>query len=150
MTFELPTGDSAFAKSVRRRVDEEYLIWLTAMGKRGMPQPAPVWFWWDQRATNFLIYNQTFAKRLELIRLNRQVALNFNGYGTGFGIVTFMGVAEITDDPPADRYPPYLAKYQHWMTVKFGSPEAFAAAFSVPVRVYPLKEPFRVTIGDVV
>jgi PPOX class probable F420-dependent enzyme len=79
MTFQLPTDDSAFAKSVRRRVDEEYLVWLTAMGKRGMPQPAPVWFWWDQQARNFLIYNQTPAKRLELIRLNPQVALNFNG-----------------------------------------------------------------------
>ncbi|HEU4426583.1 MAG TPA: pyridoxamine 5'-phosphate oxidase family protein [Pilimelia sp.] len=139
MTFQLPTDDSAFARSVRRRVDEEYLVWLTAMGKRGMPQPAPVWFWWDQQARNFLIYNQTHAKRLELIHLNPQVALNFNGYGTGFGIIAFVGTAEYTDDPPAHQHAAYLAKYQHWMTVKFGSPEQFAADFSVPMRVYPIK-----------
>lgn len=139
MTFQLPTDDSAFAKSVRRRVDEEYLAWLTAMGKQGMPQPAPVWFWWDQEARNFLVYNQTEAKRLDLIRLNQQVALNFDGYGTGFGIITFVGTAEMTDDPPAHRHRGYLTKYQHWMTVKFGSPENFAAGFSVPLRVHPLK-----------
>ena len=56
MDFQLPTDDSPFARSVRRRVDEEYLVWLTAMGKHGMPQPAPVW---DTEARNFLIYNQT-------------------------------------------------------------------------------------------
>ena len=139
MTFQLPADDSVFARSVRRRVDEEYLAWLTAMGKQGMPQPAPVWFWWDRQAKNFLVYNQTKAKRLDLIRLNQQVSLNFDGYGTGFGIITFVGTAEITDDPPAHQHREYLAKYQHWMTVKFGSPENFAADFSVPLRVRPLK-----------
>jgi PPOX class probable F420-dependent enzyme len=139
MDFQLPGDDSQFAKSVRRRVDEEYLVWLTAMGKHGMPQPAPVWFWWDSVARNFLIYNQTQAKRLDLVRSNPQVALNFDGYGTGFGIVTFLGQAAITTEPPADRHPAYLAKYSHWMTVKFGSPAKFAAEYSVPLRVNPIK-----------
>ena len=139
MDFQLPSDDSAFARSVRRRVDEEYLVWLTAMGRNGMPQPAPVWFWWDPVARNFLIYNQTQAKRLELVALNPQVALNFDGYGTGFGIVTFLGHAEISTDPSADRHPEYLAKYGHWMTVKFGSPASFAADYSVPMRVHPVK-----------
>jgi PPOX class probable F420-dependent enzyme len=110
------------------------------MGKQGMPQPAPVWFWWDEAASSFLIYNHQHAKRLELVRLNPQVALNFDGYGTGFGIITFVGRAEITtSEPPADQHPFYLAKYRHWMTVKFGSPEQFAAAYSVPMRVSPIK-----------
>src|SRR5262245_43488721 len=100
MDFQLPSDDSAFATSVRRHVDEEYLIWLTAMGETGMPQPAPVWFWWDAKARNFLIYNLTHARRLDLVRLNPQVALSFNGYATGYGVVTFLGNAELTNDPP--------------------------------------------------
>lgn len=139
MDFQLPGDESAFAKSVRRRVNEEYLVWLTAMGRHGMPQPAPVWFWWDPEARNFLIYNYTDAKRLDLVRLNPQVALNFDGYGTGFGIITFLGHAEVTAELPADRHPEYLAKYGHWMRVKFGSPAEFAAQYSVPLRVYPIR-----------
>jgi len=140
MTFQLPEPTTPFGVSVRRRVQEEYLIWLTAVGLHGMPQPAPVWFLWDEVASNFLIYNLTQAKRLDLVRKHSQVALNFNGYGTGYGIITFTGHAEINaDEPPAHQHPLYLAKYRHWMTCKFGSPEQFAADFSVALRVSPLK-----------
>jgi PPOX class probable F420-dependent enzyme len=114
-------------------------VWLTATGKHGMPQPAPVWFWWDSETRTFLIYNQIGAKRLDLVRLNSQVALSFDGYGTGFGIITFLGNAEITADLPAHQHPQYLAKYGHWMTVKFGSPAEFAAEYAVPMRVHPIR-----------
>jgi PPOX class probable F420-dependent enzyme len=140
MTFQLPDDSTPFGKSVRRRVHEEYLAWLTAVGLHGMPQPAPIWFLWDEAASNFLIYNQSEAKRLDLVRHNPQVALNFDGYGTGFGIIVFNGHAEFSPkEPPADQHPLYLAKYRHWMTTKFGSPEQFSADFSVALRVYPIK-----------
>lgn len=140
MRFELPSDDSAFAKSVRRRVHEEYIVWMTVMGKTGIPQPSPVWFWWDEEMKSFLIYNWTTAKRLDLVRLNPQVSLNFDGYGTGFGIIVFLGNAEIRpDEPPADQQPQFRAKYSHWMTTKFGSPAKFASNYSVPVRVYPFR-----------
>jgi PPOX class probable F420-dependent enzyme len=140
MTFQLPDTSTPFGLGVRRRLHEEYLMWLTAMGMHGMPQPAPIWFLWDEAASNFLIYNQTHAKRLDLVRHNSQVALNFDGYGTGFGIIVFTGHAEISaDEPPADQHQLYLAKYRHWMTSKFGSPEQFAADYSVALRVYPSK-----------
>lgn len=140
MTFHLPEPTTPFGVSVRRRIHEEYLIWLTAMGLHGMPQPAPVWFLWDEAESQFLIYNQTEAKRLDLVRNNSQVALHFNGYGTGYGIITFTGQAQICpDELPAHQHPLYLAKYCHWMTSKFGSPEQFAADFSVALRVSPFK-----------
>lgn len=140
MTFQLPETTKPFGVSVQRRVREEYLIWLTAVGLHGMPQPAPVWFLWDEAASNFLIYSLSDAKRLDFVRNNSQVALNFNGYGTGYGIITFIGHAQICpDEPPAHQQPLYLAKYGYWMTSKFGSPEQFATDFSVALRVSPLK-----------
>jgi PPOX class probable F420-dependent enzyme len=115
-------------------------MWLTTVDSQGMPQPTPVWFWWDEAASNFLIYNQTHAKRLESVRRNAQVALHFDGYGTGSGIIVFTGHAQISPaEPPADQHPFYLTKYHHWMTSKFGSPEQFAAEYSVALRVSPLK-----------
>jgi PPOX class probable F420-dependent enzyme len=140
ITFHLPDESTPFGASVRRRVQEEYLAWLTVVDLHGMPQPAPIWFWWDEASSNFLIYNQTRAKRLELVRTHPQVALHFDGYGTGSGIMVFTGHAEISPtEPPAHQHLLYLAKYRHWMTSKFGSPEQFAAAYSVALRVHPSK-----------
>ena len=77
---------------------------------------------------------------LELVRTHPQVALHFDGYGTGSGIMVFTGHAEISPtEPPAHQHLLYLAKYRHWMTSKFGSPEQFAAAYSVALRVHPSK-----------
>lgn len=140
MTFHLPDDSTPFGMSVRRRVQEEYLAWLTVVDLHGMPQPAPIWFWWDEAASNFLIYSQTHAKRLELVRTHPQVALHFDGYGTGSGIIVFTGHAQTSPtESAADQHPFYLAKYRHWMTSKFGSPEQFAAAYSVALRVHPSK-----------
>ena len=140
MSFQLPDDSTPFGKSVRRRVHEEYLMWLTTVDMRGMPQPAPIWFWWDEAASNFLVYNLTHARRLDFVRRNSQVALHFDGYRTGSGIIVFTGHAQIsTDESPADQHPLYLAKYRHWMTSKFGSPEQFAAEYSVALRIYPIK-----------
>jgi PPOX class probable F420-dependent enzyme len=140
MTFQLPDDSTTFGKSVRRRVHEEYLMWLTTVDTRGMPQPAPVWFWWDEAASNFLVYNLAHAKRLDFVRRNSQVALNFDGYGTGSGIIVFTGHAQISpSEPSADQHPLYLAKYHHWMTSMFGSPERFAAEYSVALRISPIK-----------
>jgi hypothetical protein len=41
MTVHLPDTSMPCGRGARRRVHEEYLLWLTAMGMHGMPQPAP-------------------------------------------------------------------------------------------------------------
>jgi PPOX class probable F420-dependent enzyme len=138
VTFQLPDETTTFGKNVRRRVHEEYLLWLTTVDTRGMPQPAPTWFWWDETTSTFLIYNLTHARRLNSLRQNSQVALNFNGDHTGSGIIVFTGHARVgASEPPADQHPSYLAKYRHWMTSKFGSPEQFAREYSVALRISP-------------
>jgi PPOX class probable F420-dependent enzyme len=140
MAFQFPDNSTIFGLSVRRRIEEEYLIWLTTVDTRGVPQPAPVWFWWDEAASNFLMYNLAHAKRLDFMRRQPQVSLNFDGYGTGSGIIVFTGHAQISpSEPPADQHPQYLAKYGHWMTSKFGSPAQFAAEYSVALRITPIK-----------
>jgi len=140
MTFQLPDDSTPFGKNVRLRVHEEYLMWLTTVDTRGMPQPAPIWFWWDDAAANFLVYNLTHAKRLDFVRNNSRVALHFDGYRTGSGIIVFTGHARISpSEVPADQHPSYMAKYRHWMTGMFGSPEQFAARYSVALRISPVK-----------
>ena len=140
MTFQFPDENTTFGKNVRRRIHEEYIIWLTTVDTRSTPQPAPTWFWWDEAASSFLIYNLAHAKRLDFVRRNDRVALNLNGDSTGSGIIVFTGHAQISpDEAPADQHPLYLAKYRHWMTRMFGSPEQFAAKYSVALRISPIK-----------
>jgi len=80
------------------------------------------------------------ARRLDFVRQNAQVALHFDGYRTGSGIIVFTGHAQIsTSESPADQHPLYPAKYRHWMTNMFGSPEQFAGEYSVALRIYPIK-----------
>ncbi|GER90559.1 hypothetical protein KDW_47210 [Dictyobacter vulcani] len=40
------------------------MIWMTIVDAKGMPQPAPVWFLWDDATATMLVYSQTHAKRL--------------------------------------------------------------------------------------
>lgn len=115
-------------------------MWLTTVDTRGMPQPAPTRFWWDEATSTFLVYNLTHAKRLDFVRRNPQVALHFNSDCTGSGIIVFTGYAQISpDELPAGQHLFYLAKYRHRMTSKFGSPEQFAAQYSVALRISPSK-----------
>src|SRR5689334_16400370 len=72
----LPDPATPFGAQVARRLREEMVIWVTAEAEDGTPQPNPVWFLWD--GASFLIYCQRGAKRLEHIRRNPRVALNFN------------------------------------------------------------------------
>lgn len=130
----LPDPATGFGERVRQRLSDEQLIWFTTVGADGTPQPNPVWFLWE--GTSGLVYNRSDAHRLAHIRSRPQVALHFDGNGSGGDIVVLTGRAQILEShPPAHEVPGYLDKYREGMTRVSGSPEAFSKAYPVPVRV---------------
>jgi PPOX class probable F420-dependent enzyme len=132
----LPDPATPFGAQVARRLREEMVIWFTSEAADGTPQPNPVWFLWD--GESFLVYCQRHAKRLEHIRHNPRVALNFNSNKQGEDFVVFTGTARIaTGEPHADQNRAYLAKYQKGIEQVAGSVQNFVAQYSVPVRVTP-------------
>ena len=138
MSFQLPDPTTPFGERVARRLHDEPLIWLTTVDAKGMPQPTPVWFLWDEATSTFLIYSQNEARRLTHIQQNPKVALNFDGSGSGGDIIVFTGMAEISaTDPPADQVPAYLEKYHELIARLFVVPENFAAMYSVVLRIHP-------------
>jgi PPOX class probable F420-dependent enzyme len=138
MTSVLPSPSTPFGERVERRLREERVIWLTTNSADGTPQPNPVWFLWD--GSSMLIYSLPDAARIANLKHNPKVALNFDGNGQGGDIIIITGEARISqDDPPADQLPVYVEKYRDFIARSFGTPAAFAAKYSVALRITPTK-----------
>lgn len=138
MAFQLPDPSTPFGERVARRLRDERLIWFTTVDAKGTPQPTPVWFLWDETNSTILIYSRADAKRLEHLQHTSRIALNFDGNGKGGDIIVITGVAHVSaDDPPADRLPVYVEKYRDFIARSFKTAGAFAAIYSVPLRIHP-------------
>ncbi len=127
---------SEFGARVAQRLHDEKIIWLVTVRADGTPQPNPVWFWWD--GESFLIYSQGNTQKLRHIQQNPRVALHFDSDGYGSNIVVFTGEARF-DSPavPPNECSEYMAKYQEGIKSIQMTPETFAQAFSVPLRITP-------------
>ena len=127
-----------FGQRVARRLREERIGWLTTVDEKGVPQPRPVWFLWDD--DGFLIYSRPDTHKLHHIARNAQVSLHLDGDGLGGDIVIFTGEAAVSSDtPPADQIPAYVAKYAPGF-LRIGMDAAkFAQDYSVAIRVRPAK-----------
>ena len=141
----LPDPSTPFGERVRRRLREEQIIWITTVGKDGTPQPNPVGFLL-QDDSSILIYNMvstTWSTRTgsTMNRINHvvdrpQVALHFDGDGTGGDIVVFTGTACSADDiPPPHENRAFLAKYGDSLLRVSDSVEEFGKRFPVPLRI---------------
>jgi PPOX class probable F420-dependent enzyme len=127
-----------FGARVERRLREERIGWLTTLGPDSTPQPSPIWFLWDGESV--LIYSQPNKPKLRNAERNPKVALNLDSDGGGGNIVVITGEARIVDGaPPADQVPEYLAKYRPDIARIGMSPESFARAYSVAIRLNPTK-----------
>jgi PPOX class probable F420-dependent enzyme len=127
-------GSTEFGQRAERRLRDEKIAWLTTVSPSGMPQPVPVWFFWDG-ADSVLIYSRPDTPKLRAIASNPRVSLNLDGDGHGGDIVVATGEAIVSPDPPAHEVPEYVEKYAPLIERNRWSPESFAADYSVPIRV---------------
>lgn len=134
MANPLPDPSTPFGERVLRRLREERVIWLTTVDSSGTPQPNPVWFFWD--GETLLVYNRPDAKRLQHIRRNPRVSLNFDSDGSGGDIVVLSGEARVNPGgAPASMEAAYLEKYRAEIPEIDRTPESLAAEYSVALRI---------------
>src|SRR5512136_282602 len=86
-----------FGQRVARRLREERIIWLITVDSHGVPQPNPIWFWWD--GETILMYSLPDTAKLRNIAAHPPVTLHFDGDGRGGDIVVITGEARL--DPAA-------------------------------------------------
>jgi PPOX class probable F420-dependent enzyme len=123
-----------FGARVARHLRDEIVVWMTTVTPAGAPMPRPVWFVWDGGDSVFM-YSEP-KTRIRNVEANTSVSLNFDGDGDGGDIVFLSGTAEVDRTaPPAHEHPEYLAKYDAHIARLGMSREAFAEAYSVPVRI---------------
>jgi PPOX class probable F420-dependent enzyme len=105
------------------------------VGNDGTPQPNPVGFLF-QDDSSILIYNMVNVNRINHVDDRPQVALHFDGDGTGDDIVVFTGTACRADDisPPHENRA-FLAKYGDSLLRVSDSVEEFGTRLSMPLRI---------------
>jgi len=119
-----------------KRLQEDYIIWLTTVSQDGTPQPNPVWFYWDGMA--LLIYSQPAAHKVRNIARNPRVSVNFQTNAEGGDFVVLTGNASIDKKPPPHNSR-YIEKYREHIPKIGLTPESLAASYSVLIRVSPSK-----------
>jgi PPOX class probable F420-dependent enzyme len=94
---------------------------------------------WDDDGT-LLIYSRPDTPKLANVAARPRVAVHQDGDGRGGDIVIVSGEARIDRAAtPADRVPAYVAKYKEGMRRIGMTPESFARAYSVALRVTPAR-----------
>jgi PPOX class probable F420-dependent enzyme len=129
--------DSQFGAHVARRLQTENVIWLTTTSKAGIPQPNPVWFYWD--GETFLIYTEPTSAKLKNIHRNPNVSLNFEGADAlGGDVVIFTGQASIEEHSDSP-HPGYTEKYEGYAAELGYTLGDLYARYSVTIRIRPTR-----------
>jgi PPOX class probable F420-dependent enzyme len=121
-----------------RRLRSQLVIWLVTVAPSGQPQPTPVWFLWD--GDGFRVYSRPQKPKLRNITANARVGLHLRGTELGDDIVIVEGEARLDPDgPSADEVPAYVEKYRGRIEGMGWTPASFAADYSEPIRIDPLR-----------
>lgn len=128
--------NSPLGRKIKRRLNEEQVIWLTTVDTRHTPQPRPVWFHWD--GETLLILSQADAAKVRHIARNPRVALNFNTDAEGGEVGVLIGEARLLQEPldPA-RLQAYIEKYAEGIKGLDLTPESMLAEYRAALLVKP-------------
>jgi len=124
-----------YGARVAHRLVEEQIVWLTATGTDGTPQPNPVWFVWD--GAQLFVFSQPDAVKLRLLARNPRVSVNFNSNAFGGDVVIFTGTAAIGGMLAPTALAAYVEKYHQGFLSLGTDAVGFLNAYSVLITITP-------------
>ena len=138
MGFAIDTSTEFGAKTARRVVEEK-LAWLTTVDSKGMPQPNPVWFLWDDGS--FVIFSKPNQAKLANIARSGRVSFNLEATADEEQITIFTGRAELVDRSTlgGELLDRYAAKYAQGMITIELPREQYEVAYTAVIRFTPNK-----------
>ena len=89
----------------------------------------------DDGDRSILLYSRPGKRKLDNLARNPNVSLNLDSDRVEADIVVCWGELRVSDDPPANEVPEYIAKYAGRIAAHGWTPESFAADFSVALRI---------------
>lgn len=121
---------------IRRRIEDDRVVWLVTVSPAGQPSTRPVWFVWD--GDEFVVYTRPDDAKSRHIAGNDRVALNFNSDALGRDVVVIFGRAVLVPDPvPPSAFPGYLDKYVDRFPIIGYDVESYDATFRAALRIRP-------------
>ncbi|MCK9795685.1 TIGR03667 family PPOX class F420-dependent oxidoreductase [Isoptericola sp. 4D.3] len=131
----LVDAGSEFGRRVAARLAAEDVVWLVTVDPRGVPQPTPVWFWWDGD-DGIVVKSQPRTAKLRNVRAHPAVAVHLNATPSGGDVVVLTGAAEVDEAGPTDaERAAFDEKYASAIRGLGMTPDAFHADYSETVRV---------------
>jgi PPOX class probable F420-dependent enzyme len=130
----MPDFNSKIGRTIKRRLKQEQIIWLTTVDAHETPQPRPVWFHWDGETV--LIFSQSEGAKVRHITRNSRVALNFNTDSDGGAVGVLIGEAQILREPvEPKRMKVYLSKYEQGIKSLGMTLEAMTQSYPIAICV---------------
>ena len=125
-----------FGKRLKQHLEQDEIIWFTSVSPKGAPCPNPVWFYWD--GETILVFSQPESFRVRNLKLNPQVALNFQTDPHASEIAVIIGEASLK---PGNQVVPagYWAKYKKLLPGIGLTVETMIRDYSVEIRVTPTR-----------
>lgn len=138
MAFALDTSTD-FGKMAADRIEREGIAWLTTVNSKGIPQPNPVWFLWQDG--EFLVFSEPNQAKLANIQRTSGVSLNLNSTNTGGNVIVFTGRADLFDKAtlPTEVIDRYVSKYAEGIESIGLTGESFLNQYSEGIRITPDK-----------
>ena len=120
------------------RLRDEKIAWLTTVRRDGQPQSSPVWFLYIDG--EIVVYSRPTTQKVRNVRANPKAALHLRDIDDGADVVSIEGAAVIDERyPRAAAMPGYVEKYRSMIADLRMDPASFARAYSVPIRIRPLR-----------
>lgn len=128
---------SEFGLRVDNLLSSNTIIWFTTVTPEGVPQPNPVWFYWDGQI--IIIYSKPGSHRIKNIAHNPYVSLHLEGAGVmGDNVIVIIGLAEIKNEYKKINES-YRKKYSSYLRGTGTTWKDLKRDYSIEIKVVPIK-----------